>query len=173
MVFGLWSSPNHIPIKYRAPIKKNNWITPAYLIQEQVTLFNSVELWWGFCKISETRSALFSFKVVKIWCLMVVFQCTVYREQRFCYWQEYMFCEEWAVNNLLAYEIWRDVIESNLKLCASTCSDCNPWLFGLSIFVICHRAVCNPPWWIARILESLTGCDLTFSSIWHLVLHDK
>ena len=30
-------------------------------------------------------------------------------------------------NALLAYEIYRDVIESNLNFCASTCSDCNPW----------------------------------------------
>ena len=31
MVFVLWSSPDHTPIKYRCLIKTSNWITPSYL----------------------------------------------------------------------------------------------------------------------------------------------
>ena len=31
MAFVLWSSPNHMPIKYRCRIKKSNQITPTYL----------------------------------------------------------------------------------------------------------------------------------------------
>ena len=30
MVLSLWSSPNHVPIKHKGPIKKRNQITPAY-----------------------------------------------------------------------------------------------------------------------------------------------
>ena len=51
-MFALWSSPNHIPIKYRGPIKKSNCIAPAYLYPQsnkvvpvQSTLRPKMETW--------------------------------------------------------------------------------------------------------------------------------
>ena len=45
MMFVLWSSPNHTPIKYRCPIKKNCQITHAYLSHEM--LCGSVQIWFA------------------------------------------------------------------------------------------------------------------------------
>jgi hypothetical protein len=38
MVFVLWALPSHTPIKSRHPIKKNNRITPTYIIENFFTL---------------------------------------------------------------------------------------------------------------------------------------
>ena len=51
MVFVIWSSPNHTPIKHRCPIKKRNRTTPGYLQQPPCSvsfrcmLGGSVEVW--------------------------------------------------------------------------------------------------------------------------------
>ena len=46
MVFVLWSSLNHTPIKYKGPIKKSTWITPAHLMKTYWFFDNNIETYF-------------------------------------------------------------------------------------------------------------------------------
>ena len=80
-MFALWSSTNHIPIKYRGAIKKTNHLRPIYLrpsvphlgqfgfVSRLVPLFNCkiVHFWfWWETTISSILNLLFFLLVLKI-----------------------------------------------------------------------------------------------------------
>ena len=52
MVFVLWALPNHPPIKYRRPIKKNNRITPTYVIEIFFDVISLISIVWSVLKAS-------------------------------------------------------------------------------------------------------------------------